>query len=120
MKPVERLAIGADAKREVDVLGVVGAAGALQGPVAHDDVQVLVAAADAEPEPGEAKGWSVDLFKLEDVAVEAPGALEIVDADENVVEVRFGHDEVPVVLIRLIKMTNRGDETSPRPAYVVT
>ena len=95
VQPVERFAIARDAQREVNVLGIVGAAGALHGAFADDDVEVLVVVADAEPEAGECERRPVDFLHLKNVAIESAGAFEIVDADEEVVEAGFnGHGDL--------------------------
>lgn len=103
VQPVEYFTIARDTEGEVNVLGVVGAAGALHGAFADDDVEMLVVVTDAEPEAGEFERRTVDLLHLENVAIEGAGAFEVVDANQEVVEARFnGHsDYVPGVSSRL-------------------
>ena len=96
-EPVERFAIAFHAQGEVNVLRIVRPANPLQRAHANNDVEMLFRVPDAEPEAGKIKRWAFDFLELDDVAVETAGALEVVDADQDVMEARFIHEILPRV-----------------------
>jgi hypothetical protein len=89
VEPVERFAIALYAQGEVNVLRIVRPASALQRAHTDDDVEMLFGVADAEPQAREIERRALDFLEFEDVPIEAAGALEIVDADQDVMKVRF-------------------------------
>ena len=89
VQPGERFAIACDAQREVNVLRIVRPAGALQRAHADDDVKVLVGLAKTKPQPRKIERRPRDFFELEHSGIEIARALEIVDANEYVMEVGF-------------------------------
>jgi len=92
VEPVERFAIAFHTQGEVDVLRIVRSANPLKRAHANNDVEMLFGVANAEPEARKIERRAFDFLQFEDVAVEAPGALEVVDADQNVMKVRFIHE----------------------------
>jgi len=93
-EPRESLLIAGDAEGEVNVPGIVGLVAAHHRLGAEDDVDVA-AVTDLKPDARKRERGTRDLLELEDVAIEAAGALDVVNGDENVMEielVRFGHD----------------------------
>jgi hypothetical protein len=89
VQPVEGFAVARDAQGEVDVLRIVGAAGALHSAFADDNVQVLVVVTDAEPEAGEFEWRPVDFPHLENVTIKAAGAFKVVNANQDMMEARL-------------------------------
>ena len=94
VQPRERFAIAGDAQRKMNVLWVVWAAGALQRAHPDDDVKMLLSIAETVPDAREIERGALDFLEFEHIGIKVARAFEVVNADENVVEIRFDHVEI--------------------------
>lgn len=76
----------------MNILRIVRSVYPLQRAHTDNDMEMLLGVANAEPEARKIKRRAFDFLQLKDVAVKAPRALKIVDADQNVMKVRFIHE----------------------------
>ena len=96
VQPLERFAIAFHAQREVNVLRVVRSAYALERAHTNNDVEMLLGVANTEPEARKIERRAFDFLQFENVAVEAAGAFEVVDADQDVMKIWFIHESLHI------------------------